>query len=210
MRCCSIGAGLAMVLSLHFLPMKAKAEDLSLKLAGETMAFREMIVSVLSGQFGEAPKDFCLGLRVSPEPVDRPGLADLPEATLVKLQEEMKGDAELHSASQCVIFGPAAAFKGREAVLLSYWDVDTDINAILAFRGIDVPDTPLRLSFEPNRMAPVIRPPSPLIAIRPDGRMRWDGYGQVADSCGPRYYDFAGDASDVRILDVMQHPQVCD
>jgi hypothetical protein len=166
-----------------------------------------MITYALSLESVKGRRDFCIGLEVSPEPVDHPGLADLPRAAFDKLQEVSDSRADLHPASQCVIYGEAAAFKGRGATLLSYLDGDMEVDEHLRNRGIQVPERPARLSFEPNRLAPVDWAPS--VDIRPDGRMQWDGYGQVGDSCGPRSYDFAGDARNVRILKVWQYPEIC-
>jgi hypothetical protein len=210
MRCGGIVGGLALAASLTSLPMNAKAEELSLELAGAVAAFQEMIVFARVWATGEERMDLCIGLEVSPEPVEHPGLVDLPEIAFNRLQTTAGARADLHPASQCVIFGPAAAFKGRGAILLTYWDVDTEIDRSLRYRGVDVPAKPARLSFEPNRLAPDPLRSQPSFDILPNGRMRWDGYGQVADSCGPRYYDFSGDVHDVRILHVLQHPQVCD
>jgi hypothetical protein len=188
--------------------MKARAEELSLNLAGAVKAFQEMIAYVSSRRASDqGPKEFCIGLEVIPEPVDQPGLGDLPQAAFKKLQKSL-GRAVLHPASQCVIFGTAAAFQGREAMLLTYGDSDAEIDEILRGRGIEVPKP--RLSFEPNRMAPVGFPQSssPMDA-RPDGRMRWDGYGRIGSGCGARSYDFSGDARNVRILSVWREPQIC-
>jgi hypothetical protein len=202
-----VATGLAVAALCATFPAPVKADEAPLKLSGAIAAFQEMVAYVLSWDSSEHRQDFCIGLRVSPEPVDHPDLGDLPEAAFNQLQATAGGRADLHPASQCVIFGDAAAFKGRDAVLLSYWDIDTDFDENLRARGLDVPEEAARSSFEPNRLAP--SHPPPYLDIRPDGRMRWDGFGQVGDACGPRYYDFSGDAQRVRILHVFQHPEIC-
>jgi hypothetical protein len=201
---------LVLVGMISFSPTRAKAEELTLELAGTVAAFQEMIAYELSWNSAVQTKDFCIGLEVSFEPTNTPKLADLPAFALETVEKSSDGRANLHQASQCTVFRNGfALFKGRPATLLTYWNIDMEIAETLRSRGSHVPEQPVRLSFEPNRLVPMPVDSAFATYIRPDGRMKWDGFGSVGDSCGPRYYDFAGDARNVQILRVMQHPQIC-
>lgn len=195
---------------LSFSPASTKAEVLTLELAGTVAAFKEMITYALSWNGAVQTKDFCIGLEVGFEPTNTPKLADLPGFALEILEKTSAGRADLHQASQCIVFRNGfALFEGRPAMLLTYWDIDMEIAETLRSRGNHVPSQPVRLSFEPNRLVPMPLDPAFATDIRPDGRMRWDGFGQVGESCGPRYFDFAGDKQNVRTLRVSQHPEIC-
>jgi hypothetical protein len=209
MKRSAVAASLVFVALSMSSPTRVKAEELPLALAGAVAAFQEMIAYVLSWDSVVQEKDFCIGLEVAFQ-LNVPKLADLPEAALELLKSNVNGRANLHQASRCTVLRHGfATFNGGAATLLTYWDIDTDIAETLRYRGTNVPELPVRLSFEPNRMSPIPVDPGFAPNVRRDGRMEWDGFGQVGDACGPRYFDFAGDENNVRILKIFQHPQIC-
>jgi len=184
----------------------------SLILEGAVVALINMGQDAIAWNRNAAP-NICVGARLKLNLADHLLPGDLPLSAFQRVAAALEGRAKVYNVSSCTITRAWTAIIGDQpAWLVTYTDVDTEIDTDLAYWGEELPRRKPRLAFEPNREAPPQYWDWLNVMTRPDRLLMWDGFGEIAYTmtpCGHRNFDFSGDEHSVKIRRVFDDPKIC-
>jgi hypothetical protein len=183
-----------------------------LVLEGAVVALINMGHDAIAWNHEDVPR-ICVGAWLTLNMGDHLLPEDLPVAAFQRVAAALEGRARVYDVSSCTITRAwTAIMDGQPAWLVTYTDVDTEIDTDLAYRGEEIPRRKVRSAFEPNREAPPPYWQWHNVMTRPDHLLMWDGFGEIAYTmtpCGNRNFDFSGDEHGVKIKWVFDDPKIC-